>query len=219
VSAFEHDWEPIRGLPERLPPGETLLWQGAPDWRRLAMDAFHLRAAGLYLLGGGAGGVLLAGEGWEGLLAAAPYLALAGAVGGAILCGLAWAYAASTVYTITSKRVVIRFGLAIPKAVNLPFARIESAALKLRRGGLGDLPLRLHRDQRAGWLHLWPFVRPGRFAQPEPMLRAVAQAEAVAALLARALRQEAALRGAAVASPAPTVRPASPGALPEAARA
>ena len=39
----EHDFEAVRGLPEPLPPGETLLWQGAPDWRVLARHGFHLR--------------------------------------------------------------------------------------------------------------------------------------------------------------------------------
>ena len=37
-----------RGLPERLPDGERLLWQGAPDWRALARQAFHVRGLAIY---------------------------------------------------------------------------------------------------------------------------------------------------------------------------
>ena len=40
-----------RGLPERLPEGERLLWQGAPDWRRLALHVFHVRGLALYFAG------------------------------------------------------------------------------------------------------------------------------------------------------------------------
>ena len=31
MSHDDFDFEPIRGLPKRLPPGERILWQGAPD--------------------------------------------------------------------------------------------------------------------------------------------------------------------------------------------
>lgn len=194
----EHDWEPVRGLPEALPAGERMLWQGAPDWRRLAVEAFHLRTAGLYLLACWGVAFLAAladGSGWAVGLQAGLWLGLAGAVGGGMLAGFAFLYARSTVFTITTKRVIIRFGLAIPKAVNLPFTRIESAALKLGRRGVGDIPLALVAEDRAAFLHLWPFVRPGRFARPEPMLRATPAAALAAEVLARALRQDLLLRG------------------------
>ena len=44
----EHDFEPIRGLPGDLPEGETILWQGAPNWLTLAEQAFHVRAVAAY---------------------------------------------------------------------------------------------------------------------------------------------------------------------------
>jgi hypothetical protein len=46
--APEHEFEPQRGLPQALPPGERMLWQGAPDWRVLARDVMHLRALSGY---------------------------------------------------------------------------------------------------------------------------------------------------------------------------
>ena len=32
----DYEFEPVPGLPEELPPGEMLLWQGAPDWKTIA---------------------------------------------------------------------------------------------------------------------------------------------------------------------------------------
>lgn len=42
----EHEIEPQFGLPERLPSGEVLVWQGSPDVRALANSAFHFKKAG-----------------------------------------------------------------------------------------------------------------------------------------------------------------------------
>ena len=39
---------PPRGLPEQLPRGERLLWQGAPEWRTLARRAFRIRGLAVY---------------------------------------------------------------------------------------------------------------------------------------------------------------------------
>ena len=44
----EHEVEPIRGLPELLPQGERILWQGAPAWKPLALRALHVRAVLAY---------------------------------------------------------------------------------------------------------------------------------------------------------------------------
>ena len=53
----DFDFEPVRGLPQILPKGERMLWQGAPRWQDLAVHAFHARKviwyfAGLTLLAG-----------------------------------------------------------------------------------------------------------------------------------------------------------------------
>jgi len=44
----EHDSEPVRGLPAVLPEGERVLWQGAPNWRSLALNAYHVRTLAYY---------------------------------------------------------------------------------------------------------------------------------------------------------------------------
>jgi hypothetical protein len=46
----EHEFEAAPGLPEKLPAGEYILWQGAPEWRGLGVSAFGLRTVALYLV-------------------------------------------------------------------------------------------------------------------------------------------------------------------------
>ncbi len=186
----EHDYEPVPGLPERLPAGETLLWQGAPRWLPLAVHAFHVRKVvwyfGLFIalriaLGVSSSDAALAIAHDCGALVAA---ALAAA---AVLLALAWFAARGALYTITDRRIVMRFGIAISMALNLPFRRIESAQLCRRRDGTGDIALALAKDEHLAYLHLWPHARPWFLAHPQPMLRALAEPDAVALLLARAV--------------------------------
>lgn len=184
MSEYEH--EEVRGLPGRLPPGETLLWQGAPDWRRLARDAFHT-----HLVAGYFAALLV----WAVIDAVSPNgaaspvgVAATAAVGVAALAllhGLAWLSARTTVYSITSKRVVLRFGMALPKCVNLPFAQVGDARLAVNKDGTGDIALALT-AKGLGYASLWPHARPWQVAKPEPMMRALPDAASVAALLADA---------------------------------
>lgn len=196
----EHDHEPVRGLPARLPPGEELLWQGEPRWPALARRAFHARKIAIYC------GLLL-------LWRVASDLSAGASIASAAMSGvwitplalfavgiptlLAWLFCRTTVYTITSRRVVIRFGVALPMTVNIPFATIGAAALKVHKDGTGDIPLALTGPDRIAYLHLWPNVRPWRFTKAEPTLRAIAEPERVAKLLAAALEKATAERQAA----------------------
>jgi hypothetical protein len=106
-----------------------------------------------------------------------------------VLALLAWLSARATVYSITTRRIVMRFGIALPMTVNVPFAVIESAALRAHGDGTADLPVRLARGSRVGYLITWPHVRPWHFSRPEPMLRAIADGEHVAALLSAGLAE------------------------------
>lgn len=193
VRLTEHDWEPIPGLPGRLPPGEVLLWQGKPAWWALAKRAFHVRKIAIYmallLLWRVVAGVL-DGEPTGAIAASFLWLVPLALAGVGLPALLAWIYARSTIYSITSRRVVIRSGVAVPMAVNLPFAQIGKAALAVHKDGTGDLPLTMTGQTRMSILQLWPNVRPWRFTWPEPMLRAVPDGKSVGALLAAALRGE-----------------------------
>lgn len=177
MSEYEH--EPVPGLPGRLPPGEQMLWQGAPDWRVLARTAFHTRGVAIYF-------ALLVGVA---LLGGSPVGAAMTAALGLVSVGMlhliAWGSARTTLYTLTNRRLVFRIGIAVPKCINLPLGMIDAVDLALRPDGTGDLPLTLKGAPRLGYLALWPHARPLRMTRPQPMLRAVPDGETVAALVAR----------------------------------
>jgi hypothetical protein len=186
----EHDDEPVHGLPGKLPAGEAILWQGAPVWERLAVEALHLRAVAIYFLG------LVVWQTGDGLTSGAPLLealgaswaiGAAGLAAAALIAGLAILIARTTVYTITSRRIVLRIGVAFSKAINVPFAVIDKADLKAFSGGAGDLAVHVRAPHRVAALYLWPHLRPWRLANPEPMLRAVPDAAKVADILSAAL--------------------------------
>ncbi len=46
MSDFDFDAAP--GLPEPLPAGERILWQGGPQWGAVAVRILHVRAVALY---------------------------------------------------------------------------------------------------------------------------------------------------------------------------
>lgn len=194
MSPTEHDFEPTRGLPGRLPEGERILWQGAPDWRGVAVHTLHVRPVAAYflLLAGGLTGYGLAFGGLSQAQAIGQgvLVLLAGAIVLCLLAGFAFAVARTSVYTLTTRRLVLRVGVAISKAVNVPFSLVDSAALRLHGGATGDIPVKLRDGARLSYLILWPHVRPLRFNAPEPMLRAVGAPQHVARLLADALQAE-----------------------------
>lgn len=183
-------FEPIRGLPGRLPRGESLVWQGAPDWWALACRVFHIRAVALYglvMVAWRVATMLHDGNGLGVTLAGAAELALIMAVPVALLAGIAWGTARTAVYSITTRRVVLRIGIALTVSINLPYKRIENVDLKLHRNGVGSIALRLTADDRVSYLVLWPHVRPGRVSRAEPMIRLVPDAQAVATRLVEAM--------------------------------
>lgn len=211
----EYENEPIPGLPGLLPPGETIVWQGSPDWRKLARTAFHTRLVAGYfaLLAAWAFVDALAG----GSVTPAAFIGfgatvLAGIASVGLLHLIAWASARSTLYTLTEKRIVLRIGIALPKCINLPLGAIGAADLADRGGGCGDLSLRPTGAQRLGYLALWPHARPWHLATPQPMLRALPHAAETAALIARACQALApATRLAVIAAEGPTRPDPAPG--------
>jgi hypothetical protein len=196
TKAEEYDaGEPIRGLPALLPPGETILWQGAPAFEPLARQAMHVRKLAVYFAILAVWGVvsrLSAGSSVAAVALAILKFAALAAVAEGLFALLAYLVARTTVYTITSRRVVIRYGIALPITVQIPFGVIAAAGLLQFRDGAGDISLALQGEGRFAYLMLWPHARPWRFARAEPSLRAVPDAASVAALLGRALAASAA---------------------------
>jgi hypothetical protein len=169
---MEYEDEPIPGLPGRLPPGEAIIWQGTPDWRGVARGVFHTRLVAAWF-------VIVAGfafvAGGTGLMGALTTLAVA-ALGLAVIAVLAKAQAQSTIYTLTNRRVVLRFGVALPKCVNVPLALIGKADVKAAGNGIVDVSLTPTVRFPLAYLQMWPHVRPWKFGSPQPMLRAVPEA-------------------------------------------
>ena len=180
----EHEIEPIAGLPGIPPAGERILWQGRPQWHALARTAFHTRLiAGYFALLTATAAIIGAasGDGYVGVAMTAS----AGVVGVALLHLLAWATARTAVYTLTNRRVVLRVGIALPKCINLPLSVVGAVDLTLNDDGTGDVPLRITAKQQLGYAALWPHARAWRLAEPQPMLRSIADAATVGALIAR----------------------------------
>ena len=190
----EHEFEADYGLPEPLPQGESILWQGAPDFADLAIRVFHIRKVAVYFVALMAvrGSFLYSLEASGLTILAGVLLVLGLAITAMAALGiLAWLTARTTAYTLTDQRVVMRIGIVLTLTFNLPLRRIETAGLLLTSGGFGDIPLSLSSGDRIGWLNLWPHARPWRLAKPEPMLRCIPHAQAFAATLQKAWAQAA----------------------------
>ncbi len=161
---------------------EAVLWQGRPDAMALARSAFHtpmvagyfgLLAACALAFGGGVSGALIT--------------IAAGAATVALLHGIALLCARTTRYILTDRRVILHIGMAIEKTVNLSLTRIGAAHLSDRGKGFGEIALEPAGEHTLGYLLLWPHARPWHIAKPQPMLRALPDAAAVAETLAGAV--------------------------------
>lgn len=212
TNAHDHDdfaTEPVPGLPEALPAGEHILWQGAPHWIDLALKAFHVRTVAIYFT------VLMVWRGWSvsadggdaaTVFAAATSLLPLALIAIALLALAARMTAKATLYTITNRRVVMRIGVALTKTINIPFKVIAAAALQPGARGRGDIALELVKPNRIGLFHLWPNARPWHVNAPQPTLRAVWHVTTVAAILGRAMQAE---LGATITASAPVAAPAT----------
>ena len=184
--------EPIPGLPARPPEGESILWQGKPERSGLFVSALHGRKVAIYfallmlwkLIAGISDGKL-ANELWFSVGGTA-LLALASL---ALLFLLAHLIVRTTIYTITTKRLVMRFGVALPITFQFPFSQIISADVKPLGRGRGNIAISLKEHTKVSWLILWPHVRAWKLARPQPTMRALGNVDDAAQLLAHQLRQ------------------------------
>ncbi|SDZ47939.1 PH domain-containing protein [Jannaschia faecimaris] len=189
---MHHDdfkFEPVRGLPEALPDGEVILWQGSPDPKRLAREAWKLNWILGYFAVLAVWRVMASAADYpitQALLHAVPFV-VAGALAAGIVSVLAWVQARATVYTLTNRRVAMRIGAALTMTLNLPYVCITNAHLALRKSGHGNIAFDLSGDgTRISYLMSWPHVRPWRIAPAQPCLRAIPDAATVAKIFAEA---------------------------------
>jgi hypothetical protein len=189
----EHECEPVRGLPDYLPDGEFIVWQGEPVWRQLALRVFHLRKVAIYfalLAGLHVGLQVHEGAGWVVAAKGASWLVLLGAGALVVLGVLARLYAKTTVYTITNRRLVLRYGVALPMMINIPWEKVDAADLKVQGGNTGSIALSLAPDRKMAFWLLWPNARPWHFSPAQPMLRCIADPQGVAEKLQQVVGQQ-----------------------------
>jgi lipid-A-disaccharide synthase-like uncharacterized protein len=182
--------EPIEGLPELLPKGEVILWQGRPNWLRLTIESLNLWWVIGYF------GLLAA---WRflsvidympfgtSISASIPFLFVAAFVG-LLLCGVGYIQAKETLYTITNRRVVMRIGAALTLTLNLPFTKIDNAAVAKKRGGFGNIAFETSGDTKFSFFVLWPHARSWYFGKPQPTLKCIPDIEKVSSILGEAAK-------------------------------
>ena len=190
----EHEFEAAPGLPEPLPAGEHILWQGSPDWKLLASEAFHVRRLSVYFMLMIALQAVLGWDDTQSLRANLGPLTLSATLAATalgLLAFTAWLSASTTMYTLTNKRVIMRIGIVLTLSFNLPLRWIQAAQIRPCGGDAshGDIALDLKGDDRIAYLHLWPHARAWHIKKPQPALRCVADAERVGAKLHAAWTQ------------------------------
>ena len=186
--------EVFRG--NQLAPGEARLWQGRPQFRRVAFDVFHARGIAVYFVG------LLALDAYQAWAKQIPLtLAIHNSVPLVLIIGLAmgmllaaaWLVGLTTRYEVTDRRVILRYGMALPVTLSLPYSQIVKVSVAINPDHTGDVALVLKEGNHMPYLKLWPLARAWHLSHSEPMLRGMPQAAVVGALVARSLAARVAL--------------------------
>ena len=127
-SSPEHEFEPELGLPEKLPQGEKVLWQGSPDMKTLLVKGFHIKGLAVYfallltyrIISG-----MLDSEALYPMLLSVLQIIIFSSLGLGLIGLLGYLMASTAVYTITNKRVVMRIGIVLNMTFNFPLKQIE----------------------------------------------------------------------------------------------
>ncbi len=192
-SSPEHEFEAELGLPEKLPKGERILWQGSPDTKTILLKVFHIKILFIYF------GLLLAyrlitglndGEPMMVILLSSVGIVAISTLGLGLIGLLGYLIASTAIYTITNKRVVMRIGIVLNMTFNFPLKMIESADCGVTKNGTGDIYLKLSEGCKIAIFHLWPHSRPGKWAVPQPTLRGIKNCSEVAQILVDAWASE-----------------------------
>lgn len=179
----------LRGVSEPLPPGERVLWEGAPDAQALARHLFFVRPLTAYMA--------LMVLWWVGVNRAQvgtntfwmtlgmQLLLSAGLVFGAR--AFARAIANGTTYAITDKRIVMKFGVVFPLTINLPLHYVQGASARQFPDRTGQIAVQLDTKQKLAWIVLFPHVKPWTLNNPEPLLRGLTDPVKVGEILREAV--------------------------------
>ncbi|MFN8667757.1 MAG: photosynthetic complex putative assembly protein PuhB [Gemmatimonadaceae bacterium] len=191
----------IQGIDEPLPEGEEILWSGSPQPRAVARHVIHERGWLVYLAML-AVGVVVSASGTHSFgdvvkLAIPPLLVMA--VVWVAIRGYASQIAKTTEYVITSRRLVLRAGVAFPIVINVPLRMVDEAGMRVFPDGTGEVQVRLSPKVKLAYIALWPHVETLRhLANPRPKLRGLADPKGVGEALSRAIAADAARDGLAI---------------------
>lgn len=175
----------VHGVSEALPPGERVLWEGAPAAHAVARHLLFVRPLAVYF-------ALMVG--WWMIVNRATVLSpdfwtpvgMQLLLVGAVLGGLRWLarwIAQSTTYAITDRRIVMRLGVIFPLTVNIPLRYVIGAQVKHFADGTGQIAVQLDPKEKLAWIVLFPHVRPWALAHPQPLLRGLTDPAMVGAVL------------------------------------
>jgi hypothetical protein len=165
------------------------LWEGAPNARALARHLFFIRPLSAYL-----GAMMLwwvavnrtqfnTETFWATL--GIQFLLVGGVIGGAWM--LSRSIANGTVYAITDRRIVMRFGVIFPLTINVPLHYVEGASAREFSDRTGQIAVQLTKKESIAWIVLFPHVRPFEFSQPQPLLRGLTDSVKVGEVLRAAV--------------------------------
>jgi len=188
-ATYARDGVEIPGIGPSLPPGEQLLWVGAPSAERVARDAMHTRGLAVYfaLLVLGPALFASAGSRLAAILTASVWVVPLGIATVLFARTFSVLVARTTVYAITDRRIVMKVGIALPTTINIPLHSVTAAAMQQRGDGGGDIAVSLGDDARIAYLLLWPHARAWRLAHPQPTLRGLDDVAAVGRTLTSAI--------------------------------
>jgi hypothetical protein len=191
-------------FPALKPANDAWGWEGRPTWTASAFRIWRVRLVAAwfgFLLLDGVRLFLTEPADRPRLIAGAITLAGAAVIACSVLTGLAWLTRRTTTYRIGDGEVEMRFGIALKARLVIPFCAIEKVDVRVHRDGAGDIALRLKPGPSVMYPKLWPHVRPGSLMRPEPAMRCVPGAGAVAASLCREIAATERLRAALLAPP------------------
>ena len=181
------------GEVRRLPAGERVLWEGAPDRRALARHLLRERWLLAFVAFSFALGAAEALQHTDG--AAARLVGVATLSAGMAIIAIvavrffAWQLARTSKYVITDRRLYFNIGIVLRADANVPFSSLEGVDLLRHRDGSADLMVTLRDTQEIPWLLLFPHMSwKGGAKRGRPTFRGLRDAQAASDALVGALQ-------------------------------
>lgn len=179
---------PPKDILSVIPKDEVIIWHGRPDLRRFCLTAIGIKYILVYLIIITCS-IIYTRYGDFNLITflqvLVPYL-LSCCLAIMLLVIVGISQVLPTVYVITSKRVIIKSGLALIFMLNVPFDKIASIDKNHYSDGSGNISFKLISKKRVPFFASWPSVRPWYFSNPEPAFRCIADVDVIALKLSEA---------------------------------